>query len=202
MLVIGAGGLALQLLDDLETVFGKSLTFWSDRPLLTNSISKHFPVLQTEDAVLAHFQKEGPAFVIAVGGPANRKKLQAYFQHLGGVLTSFISPGARVSSYAKIESGTVVCSGVVIEPDVFAGPGSLINVGSIITHETYIGAYTELAPGVVIGGAAHIGEEVFVGLNATILPKITLGNAVVVGAGAVVVSSFPDNVIIKGTPAR
>lgn len=31
---------------------------------------------------------------------------------------------------------------------------------------------------------------------------VTLGNGVVVGAGAVVTKSFPDNVVLGGVPAR
>lgn len=31
---------------------------------------------------------------------------------------------------------------------------------------------------------------------------MTLGNGVVVGAGAVVTKSFPDNVVVGGVPAR
>lgn len=31
---------------------------------------------------------------------------------------------------------------------------------------------------------------------------VTLGNGVVVGAGAVVTKSFPDNVVVGGVPAR
>lgn len=32
--------------------------------------------------------------------------------------------------------------------------------------------------------------------------KVTLGNNVIVGAGAVVTKSFPDNVVIAGNPAK
>lgn len=48
----------------------------------------------------------------------------------------------------------------------------------------------------------RIGHNVWIGGSATILPGVTIGNNVVIGAGAVVTKSFPDNVVIGGNPAR
>ncbi|WP_228530281.1 sugar O-acetyltransferase [Tamlana sp. I1] len=47
-----------------------------------------------------------------------------------------------------------------------------------------------------------IGDNVWIGGNATICPGVSLGNNVVVGSGAVVTKSFPDNVVIAGNPAK
>jgi acetyltransferase-like isoleucine patch superfamily enzyme len=47
-----------------------------------------------------------------------------------------------------------------------------------------------------------IGRHCWIGANAVILPGVTLGDNVVVGAGAVVTKSIPDNTIVAGVPAR
>jgi serine O-acetyltransferase len=47
-----------------------------------------------------------------------------------------------------------------------------------------------------------IGDNVKLYTNCTVLGDITIGNNVVIGAGAVVVKSIPDNCVVVGNPAR
>lgn len=81
----------------------------------------------------------------------------------------------------------------------------------------FIGENTIFAPGVKIISANHdkndfgkqekgnpitIGKNCWLAANCVVLPEVELGDNVVVGAGAVVTKSFPDNVIIAGVPAK
>lgn len=47
-----------------------------------------------------------------------------------------------------------------------------------------------------------IGDGSWVGARATFLGGSSIGRGVVVGAGSTVMGTFPDNVLIAGTPAR
>ena len=47
-----------------------------------------------------------------------------------------------------------------------------------------------------------VGSNCFVGMRSILLPGTTLGNNVIVGAGAIVKGTFPDNVVIGGNPAK
>mgnify|MGYP001176433233 FL=1 len=85
-------------------------------------------------------------------------------------------------------------------------------------NKVYIGDHTIFAPGIKIISANHdknelathdksttpviIGKNCWIGANAVILPGVELGDYVIVGAGAVVTKSFPNNVVIGGVPAK
>lgn len=47
-----------------------------------------------------------------------------------------------------------------------------------------------------------VGNNCFIGMRSMLLPGTTLGDNVIVGAGAIVKGTFPDNVVIGGNPAK
>ena len=80
-----------------------------------------------------------------------------------------------------------------------------------------IGDDTIFAPGIKIISANHdhkdfnlqieaesieIGKHCWIGANAVILPGVKLGDRAIVGAGAVVTKSFPEDALLVGVPAR
>ncbi len=74
---------------------------------------------------------------------------------------------------------------------------------TILTHD-YSRSIAARVYGDYIGGAlpVYIGDNVFIGQHAIILMGTTIGNNCIVGAGAVVKGTFPDNVVIAGNPAK
>ena len=47
-----------------------------------------------------------------------------------------------------------------------------------------------------------IGKRCWIGVNSIILPGVTIGDNVIIGAGSVVTSDIPSNMIAVGSPAR
>lgn len=82
----------------------------------------------------------------------------------------------------------------------------------------YLGSQTIIGPGVKIISANHdledfskhipsepirIGRRCWLSANCVILPGVVLGDRTIVGAGAVVTSSFPEgNCVLAGVPAK
>jgi sugar O-acyltransferase (sialic acid O-acetyltransferase NeuD family) len=202
MLIIGTGGLALQMIDEFEMAFEKQLVFWNNSDNERNVITQKYNVLKTDEEVAFYFKEFGPQYIVAVGDVFNREKLLLHFDGLGGQISTFIARSASISKYCTIEDGALIAANVTIEAGVKIGKCSLINTNATVTHECSIGNFNEVAPMATFGGNVTTGNFVFVGLNATILPKIKIGNNCIIGAGAVVTKSVQDNTRIKGVPAK
>ncbi len=199
MLIIGAGGFAAQIIDDLELTFGNNLCFWSQTISKYDFIS-HYPLL-TNDVEVKKYFKENSEYILAVGTPKIRETLFLKFSTLGGKNISFISPAAKVSRYAEMEKGVIVSSDAVIEAGTFIKVGCLINKKALVTHGCKIGPFCEIGPGAILNGDCIIGEKCFIGAGAIVIPKKNIGNDVVIAAGAVVINDIPDSMMVAGIPA-
>ncbi len=107
---------------------------------------------------------------------------------------------ARIGKRCKVSSHSFICSGVVIEDEVFVGHGVLfINdrhpratgpEGLPLTEDDW-----RLEPTIVRQGAS-------IGTGAIIMCGVEIGESATIGAGAVVVHNVPANAIATGLPAR
>lgn len=106
--------------------------------------------------------------------------------------------------------------------NIRVGDHFFANFGLTILDEALvtIGAHAYIGPNVSIYTACHpldaatrnkdiewsepvtIGDNVWIGGSVTLLPGVNIGRNVVIGAGSVVVSDVPDNVVVVGNPAR
>jgi len=111
-----------------------------------------------------------------------------------------IQRGVAVGPRCKIQSHTFICTGVVIEEDVFVGHGVMfINDryprATTSTGDLKSDADWELEPTTVERGAA-------IGSGAVVLGGLRIGAGALVGAGAVVTRDVAAGSIVTGNPAR
>jgi UDP-perosamine 4-acetyltransferase len=143
--------------------------------------------------------------LITVGSTKYNTKRYTLFnmaREIGYKFPVIISPEAIVDKSVKIDEGTVIMQGSIINIDSSIGKNCIINTGSIIEHDCKIRDHCHIAPGAHISGTVNIGELSFLGIGATIVQGIKIGKNVTIGAGSVVIKNIPDDVITVGNPAK
>lgn len=205
MLIAGANRHAkevLELLHNQEKL--NEIVFFDDVSKNSNSlVYQKYPIIKTLSEAEEYFKSTYVKFVLALGNPADRKKVSDKLEAIGGKLSSIIARSAFIGHYdVHLECGLNVMHNAMISNSVRIGKGTLLNAYSSVHHDVVVGQYCELSPHAVLLGGCTIGNFTAIGANATVLPDVSVGNNVVVGAGAVVTKNIPDNSVAVGIPAR
>jgi acetyltransferase-like isoleucine patch superfamily enzyme len=94
---------------------------------------------------------------------------------------------------------------------MFGSDPYLISIGNnvhitkgvtFITHDGGTLILRQEVPDLELTAPIAIGNDVYIGVNAIILAGVTIGSRCIIGAGAVVTKSVPDNSVAVGVPAR
>lgn len=105
-----------------------------------------------------------------------------------------------IGARCKIQSHSFLCSGVVIEDEVFIGHGVMFTNDKHPASTNADGSLQSGADWVCL--PTRIRRRASIGSNATILPDLVIGEGALVAAGAVVTRDVPDHAIVAGVPAR
>lgn len=105
---------------------------------------------------------------------------------------TLVENDVSIGNNVTIKSGVYVWDGITIEDDVFIGPCVTFTNDKQPRSKQYPESFLRT---IIKKGAS-------VGANSTILPGVTLGENCMVGAGAVVTKSVPDNAVVIGNPAE
>jgi UDP-2-acetamido-3-amino-2,3-dideoxy-glucuronate N-acetyltransferase len=104
---------------------------------------------------------------------------------------TFFEKGVQVGNRVTIKCGVYLWDGVLLEDDVFVGPGVAFTNDLRPRSRQYPDQFLE----------THLQQGCTLGANATILP-ITIGCWAMVAAGAVVTRDVPAHALVRGNPAR
>lgn len=202
LVVIGAGGLATQLIDDLQQQYGPYLCFVDQVTQPPPQQFFGYLVCSTLQQVTDWY---GPApfpLIVAVGATVQRAALWHQWLQWGRPV-SIISKQAIVSPHARISTmGCLLLSRCLVEAEASMEQGCLINAGAQIHHHVRLGEFATIGPGALLLGGCSIGRDTEVGAGAIILPGITVGDNCIIGAGALVTKDVPDGTTVVGMPAK
>jgi UDP-2-acetamido-3-amino-2,3-dideoxy-glucuronate N-acetyltransferase len=111
-----------------------------------------------------------------------------------------VQRGARIGERCKISSHTFICTGVVIEDEVFVGHG-VVFINDRAPHATNPDGTPQneadwLLEPTIVRRTASIGS------GAVIMCGVEIGEGALIGAGAVVTHNVPPRAVVAGNPAR
>ena len=89
-----------------------------------------------------------PHYVIGIGSPAVRAKLDEQLTAWGRIAATLIHPAATVASDNRIGDGVLLAAGARVTTNVTLGRHVHLNVNAVVSHDCVVGDYTTLSPGV------------------------------------------------------
>jgi acetyltransferase EpsM len=75
--------------------------------------------------------------------------------------------------------------------------GSIVNTGSIVSHDCVLADYTNVSPGAMLAGEVSTGRGVLIGMGATVNLRVKIGAGARVGNGATVKADVPENGVVR-----
>ncbi len=192
MNLYGASGHAKVVIDILKRS-GKSIhVIIDDNPDIKEILG--IDVLQKSNGDLTNEE-----FIITVGNNKTRKKIT---ERLNANYGKAIHPDSIIDSTVKIDDGTVIMAGVVINSSSNIDKHCIVNTSASIDHDCVLKDFVHISPNATICGGIQIGEGTHIGAGAIIIPNIKIGKWCTIGAGAVIIKDVPDGVTVVGNPGR
>ena len=197
LIVIGAGGHGKVVIAAARAAGRDVIRVLDDDPF---RIGSEFCGLAVEGPIKSALTNSAEAeVVVAIGDNRARSHLVA---SIGLPFATIVHPFSWIASDVKLEEGTVVFAGAVVQPGARIGRHCVLNTSCSVDHECTLGDFSQIAPGAHIAGGVKIGEGAFIGMGANVIQTLEVGSWSTVGAGAVVVKNVPSGVVVKGVPAR
>lgn len=199
LIIIGAGGHAMSCIDVIEQnnqyqivgLVGLQEEYGKD--LLG------YKVFATNDE-LSKLAKTYENAIVAIGQLKSadlRVKLFEMVKNNGFKMPKIISPHAYVARSARVEDGTIIMHGVIINAAAEIGKNCIINSNVLVEHGASVGNHCHISTGAIINGDVIIGDHCFIGSKSTIKQGISIGNKCIIEMGLAIRNDIPDSTYVN-----
>lgn len=205
IVIVGAGGFGREVKTIIDAINNKNKTYtflgFYDDTIAKGTLVNNFPILGNLKEL--NELNTTTEVLIGVGDPISKSKIISSLKNELLHFPTVIHPSVIISDDAVvIDNGCIICAGNIITCNIKIGKFVTLNLMCTVGHDTIIGDYSSFMPSVNISGEVLIEEKVYVGTGAKIINRLTIGRATIVGAGAVVSKSLPENCTAVGIPAK
>jgi sugar O-acyltransferase (sialic acid O-acetyltransferase NeuD family) len=201
LLIVGCGGFGREVADIVDAV--NFLGFVDDDPSRDNIERvgrRGSRLLGPVDEATRKYSRAN--FVIGIGNALARQKIADTLESAGLNPVVLVHPSAVVGANVELGDGTVVAAHVAVGSDVVIGRHVHLDRGTQVGHDSFVQDLATVHPAAVISGSCRVGSRAELGTNCTLLPGVGVGSDAVVGAAACVTRDVPQDVIVRGVPAR
>ena len=144
------------------------------------------------------------SIVLGVGDPILKQNIISRINNNNNIhYPTLIHPSViRSNNNVLIGKGVILTAGNILTCDINIGDFVTLNLACTVGHDTVIKEYASFMPSVNISGEVIINEAVYVGTGAKVINQLKIGKKSIIGAGAIVAKSIPENCTAVGIPAK
>ena len=205
IVIIGAGGFGREVKTLIDSINNQTPTYrflgFYDDGFEKGQIINGFPVLGgILDINIINIQCSA---VIAIGDPQAKQGLYEKIKNSNVDFPNIIHPNVLLSDdFVEIGMGNIICASCIITCNIIINDFVILNLMCTVGHDTILSSFSSFMPSVNISGEVLIHEKVYVGTGAKIINQLEIGANTIIGAGAVVAKSLPENCTAVGIPAK
>lgn len=211
--LFGNGGIAgetLKIINDINLYNNQNIFdiqgFISEKEgEIGKKVFKDYCIISCDEK-FEDFSKQFPVLGVVVpsGFPNVKKKIFSKLKNINNLaFPNIVHPTVKIDKLdISLGIGNIIAEGVKFTTKIKVGDFNLLNLGTVIGHNSIIENFCVLNSLCSISGNVHISSNVLVGTSSTILQGITIDESAKIGASSLVIKNVKKEETVIGVPAR
>lgn len=159
-ILVGAGGHGKVVLDAILSNLNTNIKIIG---FLDDGEIKEIAGIKKLGNIKDYIKYKDKKFHIAIGNNVFRERLS---KEIGeNNLVTIIHKTAYVSSMSNVGNGSYIGAMTVINPQCKIGKACIVNTGTIVEHDCYIGDYSHLSYRVLVGSESKISSSAMIDMG-------------------------------------